>query len=81
MAATEYVRAGETAIDNGFILIPRAEAKRLGGGGPLPEPGKERLVNRDGRTWWLSRTWYGGQAHWSIRPAGGWRLVDGVAVL
>lgn len=55
-----------TPIDNGFMLITEADARRLGGG-TLPAPGRERLVVHEGKDYWLARTMYQGKMRWSIR--------------
>jgi len=55
-----------TLIDNGFMLISEADAKKLGGG-TLPAYGRERLVKHDGKDHWLARTRYMGKIRWSIR--------------
>lgn len=66
-------------IDNGFWEITAREARRLAGGS-LPAYGREKLVVRDGRHYWLTQTIVDRKAVWSIRETA-WRLVDGRAVL
>ncbi len=67
-----------TAIDNGFLLISSADAKKLAV--KLPKHGREKLVVHNGGNYWLSRTMHQGEQRWSMRPTK-WRLVNGYAVL
>lgn len=66
-------------IDNGFLLISKADAKRLNAG-KLPKDGYESLVFHEGKHYWLARTRYDGKQRWSIRHTK-WHLVNGVATL
>jgi len=68
------------AIDNGFLLISAADAKKLTIDGTLPGPGRERLIEHEGQHYWLARTRHNSKMRWSIR-ATRWRLVGGQAVL
>jgi len=68
-----------TYLDNGFYMVSRADAIRLGEG-ELPAHGHEKLVKHDGKHWWLGRTQHQGRLVWAIRETA-WRLKDGQAVL
>lgn len=68
-----------THLSHGFYMIDKGDAKRLNGG-RLPSPGKEALVEHDGKNWWLARTPHGEGFVWSIRETD-WRMADGRAVL
>lgn len=65
-------------LDSGFFGIGRATAQRLSG--KLPGPGKEKLVEINGKHYWLAATVNQGQRVWTLR-ATSWRLVEGVATL
>lgn len=67
-------------IGHGYYAVSGREALRLTGD-RLPAPGRERLVELDGKHWWLSQIIDNGQPVWAIRDAHMWRLVNGIAVL
>lgn len=69
-----------THLDHGHHIVSAADARRLCGVGSLPAHGRERLVEYEGRHYWLSRTPHEGGLVWCVRPTD-WRLVDGRAVL
>lgn len=75
---------------DGFFWVSRADALRLcawhaEGVGPvkgkLPAYGRERLVEHEGRHYWLCRLTFGDRRGWALRDAGNWKLIDGKAVL
>lgn len=73
-------------IDHGFFKVNSDFARKLAGG-KLPGPGMEKLVQAprgfDSKRGfvWLAPTVVGGNPTWSIRDAGNWKLVNGIAVL
>ncbi len=62
-------------IDNGFMLISEADAKKLSGE-QLPKAGHEKLVFHEGQHYWLARTRFNEEMRWSIRETL-WAFVNG----
>lgn len=67
----------------GWYFLTEAQAKKLLSPKPLPKNGREALVQLDNQHWWVCLTYIHSQKllRWTMRPAKGWKLVNGQAVL
>jgi hypothetical protein len=74
-------------LDHGYWMISAYMARKLckaSGSGTntnLPRDGWAKLVEHEGKWYFIGRTPHQGESVWSMYSAGNWRMVDGRMVM